>query len=306
MGVFKNIVTFGAARRVERKMDDFEDLRVRYEKIYQEMEVKRKKVNKVLENVIETKVAALKSLQKISSISKNLKSRDRDFIYRKVGNNLETVDFGRVDQTISAGQVALSATKSISAGVGTALGAWALVSTVGTASTGAAIAGLSGVAATNATLAWFGGGAIAAGGGGMAAGTAVLGGIIAVPALALLGVFSHIQAGKKIAAIEEEMKKVLGYIDQIEANLLKLKILEKRSHELIISIDKARDVFEQELLRTQKELNKYGKWSELLRWVRNRLFRQDYYSESDLKLIAYIGGLATDFSELIDTPVIDE
>ncbi|MUG69038.1 hypothetical protein GNP94_24100 [Paenibacillus campinasensis] len=217
-----------------------------------------------------------------------------------------TVDFARVDQTISAGQVALSATKSISAGVGTALGAWALVSTVGTASTGAAIAGLSGVAATNATLAWFGGGAIAAGGGGIAAGTAVLGGIVAVPALALLGVFSHIQAGKKIAAIEQEMKKVLNFIDQIEANLLKLKVLEERSHELIVSIDKARDVFEKELLRTHKELNKYGKWSELIRWVRNKLFRQDYYSESDLKLIAYIGGLATAFSVLIDTPVIDE
>lgn len=306
MGIFKNLVTFGAAGRIERKMDDFEDLRVRYEEVYQEMEVKREKVNKVLENVIETKVAALKSLQKISSISKNLKSRDREFIYRKVGNDFETVDFARVNQTISAGQVALSATKSVSAGVGTALGAWALVSTVGTASTGAAIAGLSGVAATNATLAWFGGGAIAAGGGGIAAGTAVLGGIIAVPALALLGVFSHIQAGKKIAAIEQEMSKVLNYIDQIEANLLKLKGLEERSRELIVSIGKARDVFEHELIRTQKELDKYGKLSELFRWVRNKLFRQDYYSESDLKLITYIGGLATDFSVLIDTPVIDE
>ncbi len=43
-----------------------------------------------------------------------------------------------------------------------------------TASTGTAISGLSGAALTNATLAWIGGGTLASGGGGMAAGTALL------------------------------------------------------------------------------------------------------------------------------------
>ena len=42
-------------------------------------------------------------------------------------------------------------------------------SALGTASTGAAIGGLSGAAATSATAAWFGGGAVAAGGWGVAA-----------------------------------------------------------------------------------------------------------------------------------------
>ena len=45
------------------------------------------------------------------------------------------------------------------------------------ASTGTSIASLSGAAATNATLAFFGGGSLAAGGLGMAGGTAVLGGL---------------------------------------------------------------------------------------------------------------------------------
>lgn len=51
----------------------------------------------------------------------------------------------------------------------------ALATTFGTASTGAAISSLSGVAATNAVLAWIGGGTIAAGGGGMALGSTILG-----------------------------------------------------------------------------------------------------------------------------------
>jgi hypothetical protein len=52
--------------------------------------------------------------------------------------------------------------------------AMAVATTFGTASTGVAISSLSGAAATNAALAWLGGGAIAAGGGGMAAGNALL------------------------------------------------------------------------------------------------------------------------------------
>lgn len=50
----------------------------------------------------------------------------------------------------------------------------AIVTAIGTASTGTAISTLSGVALTNATLAFLGGGALAAGGGGMVAGAAAL------------------------------------------------------------------------------------------------------------------------------------
>lgn len=52
--------------------------------------------------------------------------------------------------------------------------AMAIATTFGTASTGTAISTLSGAAATNAALAWLGGGALTAGGGGMAAGNAIL------------------------------------------------------------------------------------------------------------------------------------
>lgn len=52
--------------------------------------------------------------------------------------------------------------------------AMGIVTTFGYASTGAAISGLSGAAATNAALAVLGGGTLATGGGGMAAGSALL------------------------------------------------------------------------------------------------------------------------------------
>lgn len=52
--------------------------------------------------------------------------------------------------------------------------AMGIATTFGVASTGTAISALSGAAATNAALAWLGGGALAVGGGGMAAGNAFL------------------------------------------------------------------------------------------------------------------------------------
>lgn len=52
--------------------------------------------------------------------------------------------------------------------------AMGVATTFGVASTGTAISSLSGAAATNAALAWLGGGTLAAGGGGMAAGQLLL------------------------------------------------------------------------------------------------------------------------------------
>lgn len=306
MTVFRNIVSLGASGRIKRKAEEFEDIKDQYEFLYQELEQKREVVNDAFKKLVAVKVEAVKSLEKISKISKNIKSKDRDFMFREYHGETQVISFSRIEETITAGQAAMSATKGISTGAGTALGAWALVSTFGTASTGTAITGLSGVAATNATLAWLGGGSIAAGGGGIAVGTAVLGGLVVIPAIATYGVFSHLNANKKINNIAKEINEVISFIDQIEANLLKMKLLQARSDELIISVEKARITFEHELKRTLKELNRIVFISRFVRWTRSKIFRSNYYSESDLKKIAYIGGIASDFSVLIDTPVFEE
>ena len=68
----------------------------------------------------------------------------------------------------------------VGAGIGVGIAAMGptaamgIATTFGVASTGTAISSLSGVAATNAALAWLGGGALAAGGGGMAAGSVLI------------------------------------------------------------------------------------------------------------------------------------
>ena len=81
----------------------------------------------------------------------------------------------KMQKTIVDFNVAVELITGSGAGIATTAGAWAAVSGLGVASTGTAISGLSGAAATHATLAWFGGGSLVTGGGGMALGSCVIG-----------------------------------------------------------------------------------------------------------------------------------
>lgn len=306
MGFFKNLITFGASGRVEAKIEEYEDYMEVYQSKYRKMEVEREALNKQLEDLVELKVKSIKSLKRISKISKNIRGKDRDVLVRKVGNEFQTVNIQQIENTLTAGQAAINATKGVASGVSTALGAWALVSTFGTASTGTAIGTLSGVAATNATLAWFGGGAVAAGGAGMAGGALALGGLVAIPALALTGVFSHIKANKQISEIEERLIELYEAVDQIESNLLQMKLIENRTDEIQYALLKANEVFSIEFEKVYKEIYKYPVLSRSWKWVKSSVFRRNYFTDIEYQKIAYIGGIAEDFAKIIDSKVFDD
>lgn len=114
--------------------------------------------------------------------------------------------------TITASSLATGVAGGAIGGALTAFGAYGAATTFGMASTGAALSTLSGAAATNATLAFFGGGSLAAGGLGMAGGAAVLGGLVAGPALAIMGFV----VGAKANSIKDE-----AYSNLAEANKFK-------------------------------------------------------------------------------------
>lgn len=190
------------------------------------------KAKKSMEGVKESTTTSIKELGKTKIQVSAGEIKDFVDIYSKIHNvkledsiGLQELKKMKIDENTlkEMKETALGATDVLSGGIA-GIGAGALlgwgtyggVMALGTASTGAAIGGLSGVAATNATLAWLGGGAIAAGGGGMALGAAVLGGIIAGPALLVAGgvfgskakeklhnAYSNLSEAKKIS---EEMK----------------------------------------------------------------------------------------------------
>jgi hypothetical protein len=111
-----------------------------------------------------------------------------------------------MQKTVVDFNVAVELITGSGAGIVTTAGAWAAVSALGAASTGTAISSLSGVAATNAILAWFGGGSLATGGGGIALGSIVLGGVVVLPMIGVAALLTHSAANKKRAKVEPQIE----------------------------------------------------------------------------------------------------
>jgi membrane protein implicated in regulation of membrane protease activity len=308
MGLLKDIVTLGASKRIEKRVNEFNIVYDKYHTLLNQQETLRSEINETFEKLIKTKISAAKSLNKIKKISKKFKEKDRIFLNKKEDSDINTYNFSRIDKTLSNANTALSLTGGISAGVGTAAGAWALASTIGFASTGTFIGSLSGVAATNATLAWLGGGALAAGGGGMAAGATVLGGLLVVPVIIVSGILSHKAANKKIKELDEKTIELNEAIVKIKENIPKLQlILEYNippSKKLIGSLEKLQTTFDLEFKRIYKQIYQYPVLSRLKKWTMEKIMRKNYFSVKDLEYVSYIRKIANDFAELIDTKVI--
>ena len=134
--------------------------------------------------------------------------------------------------SIEATDVLGSGAAGIGAGALLGWGTYGGVMALGTASTGTAIAGLSGAAATNATLAWLGGGAIAAGGGGIALGTAVLGGIIAGPALLIAGGIFGSKAKEKLHNAQANRAKARQVQSEIEKGIVELNHIKATAEQI--------------------------------------------------------------------------
>ena len=135
--------------------------------------------NEVMDKLGELELEILKSFDDFSDMIEKIQNRPEFKQYSKDGIVLPKYNKEELKKVSIGAGVLLGGMSG--AAVGTAGGfaaAGATTSAVmalGTASTGTAIASLSGAAATNATLAALGGGAIAAGGGGIALGTTILG-----------------------------------------------------------------------------------------------------------------------------------
>lgn len=179
-------------------------------------------------------------------------------------------------------------------GVLAALGAYGGVGYLATASTGAAIGGLTGAAATNATLAWLGGGTLASGGLGIAGGTAVLGGLVAAPAVLIAAWWWECKA-------EEALNKAKTYkckADEWIANADKINAYLKAVTERAEQIEKLLADFDR-MLAEQLEI--------MLRHLRqNQSYDWNDYSVADQKQIAITALLTKAIKQVIDTPLLYE
>lgn len=158
------------------------------------------------------------------------------------------------------------------------------VTAFATASTGAAISGLSGAAATNATLAWLGGGSLAAGGGGMAAGAIVLNLIMIAPAVFITGITVGVVGAKRKTKAREYASEIAVSMENMETAKALLKSIDTRIAEL-------RAVLSGLVVRTDDAMDK----------LEGLDFDPDVHGADFLRALQ----LVTAIGEVIESPVLD-
>lgn len=136
----------------------------------------------------------------------------------------------------------------------------AAVMALGTASTGTAIASLSGVAATNATLAALGGGALAAGGGGMALGSLVLGGATLGVGLLVGGIIFGITGGKLSEKADEALSQARKTEETVGKICDYLYALQNYANKYMVSLNKVNMFYRVKLDRFEKLVSAKQDW----------------------------------------------
>jgi hypothetical protein len=212
--------------------------------------------------------------------------------------------------------VAGAALSGVTAAVGTAL--YTAAGLFGVASTGTRIAELSGAAANSARLAWIGGGAVAAGGGGVALGSTILhvingANVVTAP----IGVAAGIWNEKKAHDMEKE---VTGKIEEFAAEGAKLRrkmtVMQasaKRAGEIEGSVRETDDALKEQLRKAKafswnkvvKPLKLVGNWTWY--WAKTLIGRKPKVRpQPDLHEAYRIYRTATVLRELIEEPAISE
>ncbi len=192
-----------------------------------------------------------------------------------------------------AGSLAGGAIAGTAGGALAAFGAYGAAQAFAFASTGTAIASLSGAAATNATLAFFGGGSLAAGGLGMAGGTAVLGGLVAGPALMVMGLVAGHAAKKDLEKAITNKAEAIRIASQLSTASLQCETIRRRTYmfyNLLARLDtyflpliyKMEDIY-------QKEGDDYAQ-----------------YSPESRKVIASCASFAVSIKSVLDTPILTD
>lgn len=183
--------------------------------------------------------------------------------------------------------------EGLAAGGLMAFGAYSAAGLLGTASTGAAIAGLSGAAATNATLALLGGGTLAAGGLGIAGGTAVLGGLVAGPAIAVMGFMMDAKADKNLDIAKSKRAKA----EKAEAEM-------KLAGDACRAIGKRADMFSHLISEIDPIFKSLiGKMEAVVK-EKGRDYRD--YGEEEKKIIAMALATAGAVKAVLDTPILNK
>lgn len=134
----------------------------------------------------------------------------------------------------------------------------AAVMALGTASTGTAISALSGAAATNATLAALGGGSLAAGGGGIALGTTILGAATLGVGLLVGGVIFSCTGSKLSSKADEAWEQMISNERKINDICNYLYDLQRTAERYNATLLRMRSLYLKQLTKMRNIIESYS------------------------------------------------
>ena len=198
--------------QVVKANSTMKELQVQHQQNLARLEKRNKECVRDMDKLGRKELEILKSFQEFSNVFEKIKNRPEFDKIQKQGVCLPQYN-GEELKKASVGANTLlgglgGAAAGTAGGFAASGAATAVVMALGTASTGVPIASLSGAAATNATLAALGGGSLAAGGGGMALGTTVLGAATLGVGLLVGGVIFGITGGKISSDAKKAQKEI--------------------------------------------------------------------------------------------------
>lgn len=304
IGVAAATGAFGAGKTTKAVIDNSkakkinaianENVRIETEKL----ELQRERVSKSLENLGQIKLNILtnnvKDFVDTFEQIKNVDFQNTPGLEELENLHIDTKDFAELKKLGNfAIEVAGGVTAGAVGGALTALGAYGAASVLATASTGTAIATLSGAAATNATLAFFGGGSLAAGGLGMAGGAMVLGGLVAGPALLVMGLIVGAKTEEKLDKALENKAQADETVEYLKTASLQCSAIRRRSYlfyDLLAHID-------------SYFLPQIWKMKEI---IRNEGTDYRAYAPDSKKAIAIAASTACTIKSVLDVPILNE
>lgn len=225
---------------------------------------------------------------------KNVDFRNSEGLEELSKLSIDNHDFEELEGMAQfAGSVAGGVVGGAASGAIVALGAYGAAQTFAAASTGTAIASLSGAAASNATLAFFGGGSLATGGLGMAGGTAVLGGLVAGPALLVVGLVASNAASKELEKAQTNKAEAEKLVAQMRAGSLQCEAIRRRTY-MFYNLLARLDARFMPLVYQMEEI------------VKNEGDDYRFYAPESKKVIASCASLAVTIKTVLDTPLLTD
>lgn len=208
--------------------------------------------------------------------------------------HIDEKEFAELKNMVNfAANVAGGALAGGAGGALVAFGAYGAAHALAAASTGTAIAALHGVAATNATLAFFGGGSLAAGGLGMAGGAAVLGGLVAGPALLVMGFVVDAAASKKLDQALANQAEAVRITEEMNTGSMQCEAICRRTNMFYNLLARLDARFLPLIYRMEDIIQNEGDDFRL-------------YSDNSKKIIASCASIAVTIKAVLDTPLLTD